>query len=452
MTRLFDPSALAEHVRDLIGRFDAPGASVAIARGGEIVEAVAGVANAMTGAVTTPDTRFQIGSTSKVYTGTLVMRAFDEGKIELDVPVRTYIPGLRFADDEATETITIRQLLSHTSGLEGDFYEDTGRGDDAIALYVEACKELPSLCAPGILNSYSNAGYVVLGRLIEFVFDMTYERALRELLLEPAGLGDVALRAEEAILGPTAVGHATDPHTRELSVVPRWMLPWCMAPAGSIINSTARSLARFGVLHMSDHAALGLSPETTRLMRDVQVDLPDRRTIAARAWALPWIVFEWNGTQVFGHDGGTFGQSSLLRIIPEHDVVIAALANGGRGTEMNQRFAADIAADLCGVGVPAPLEPSDEALDLQRYVGKWGRFEVSLEILEEGGALAVQARPSGRLATMTGPVDGALRPGDGDTLLLEAGSSRVPMTFVDLDGDGRPEWVFSLFRAHRRFA
>src|SRR5213078_3078408 len=109
---------------------------------GKITQAAAGVINLDTGVEATTDTLFQIGSISKVWTTTVIMQLADEGKLDLDAPVQTYLPGFKVADPEVSAAVTLRHLLTHTSGIDGDHFEDFGRGDDCLERYVDACATL----------------------------------------------------------------------------------------------------------------------------------------------------------------------------------------------------------------------------------------------------------------------------------------------------------------------
>src|SRR4051794_15043792 len=113
----------------LAAQHHVPGASLAIAQGDELVLASAGVTNLRTGVGVDADTLFQIGSITKVYTTTLVMELVDEGRVGLDEPVQTYVPGFQLAVPGA-DAITVRHLLTHTSGIQGDHFDDHGTGDD----------------------------------------------------------------------------------------------------------------------------------------------------------------------------------------------------------------------------------------------------------------------------------------------------------------------------------
>src|SRR5438094_4987598 len=110
----------------LIKQHRVPGASVGVLNGDELVEVASGIANRHTGVPVTTRTLFQIGSNTKVYTATLIMQLVDEGLVELDAPAKTYVPELELADRTARDTVTVRMLLTHTSGIEGDYFDDYG--------------------------------------------------------------------------------------------------------------------------------------------------------------------------------------------------------------------------------------------------------------------------------------------------------------------------------------
>ncbi len=187
-----------------------PGAVVGVLRGDErIVEAI-GLANTATGIETTPDTLFQIGAISKIYTATLVMQLVHAGLVELDEPVRGALQEFRVADDTATLTITPRHLLSHTSGIQGDHFLDCGRNPDALWRYVSTLEDIGQIHAPDDMYSYCNAGYGVLGRLIEMATGDHYTRALQRRLLRPLELTHTLTLAEQAIVHRVAAGHHHD--------------------------------------------------------------------------------------------------------------------------------------------------------------------------------------------------------------------------------------------------
>src|SRR5262245_40101048 len=109
-----------------------PGVAVGVLHEGEERHEGFGVTSVDNPLEVTPDTRFQIGSISKTFTGSAAMYLVAEGKLDLDRPVREYLPDFELADTDATNRVTMRHLLAHTGGWEGDYFDDTGWGDDAV--------------------------------------------------------------------------------------------------------------------------------------------------------------------------------------------------------------------------------------------------------------------------------------------------------------------------------
>lgn len=145
------------------------------------------------------------------------MRLVDRGPVDLDAPARAYVPAFRLSDPDVADSVTVRRLLAHTSGIIGDHLPDRGRGDDVLERYVATLASLPMLHAPGEMFSYGNSGFVVAGRLVEEVTGQTWDAALRTRLLDPLGSAEFATLPEEALRYRVAVGHlpaATTPGWR----------------------------------------------------------------------------------------------------------------------------------------------------------------------------------------------------------------------------------------------
>jgi CubicO group peptidase (beta-lactamase class C family) len=126
-----------------------------------------------------PSTLFQIGSTTKTYTATAIMALVEAGEVGLDDPVCTYVPELRLKDEAAARTVTVLQLLNHSAGWNGDYFEDTGDGEDAITKHVQKMAQLEQVSPPGTVASYNNAAYVLAGRVIENVTSQAYEGVIK---------------------------------------------------------------------------------------------------------------------------------------------------------------------------------------------------------------------------------------------------------------------------------
>ena len=223
--------------------------------------AASGILNLDTGVEATADSLFQIGSITKVWTATVVMQLVEEGRVELDAPVRRYLPEFRVADEDVSASVTVRHLLTHTSGIDGDHFADTGRGDDALAAYVESCAAVTQVHPLGATMSYCNTGFSILGRIVEVVTDAVWDEAIRTRLAEPLELTHTATLAEDVLRFRAAIGHI-EPPGHERRTAPMWGLPRSAGPAGGIC-STASDLLGFAALHLG-----GASPSGDRLLRD----------------------------------------------------------------------------------------------------------------------------------------------------------------------------------------
>jgi CubicO group peptidase (beta-lactamase class C family) len=432
---------LRARLPELLAEYDVPAAAVAVARGDEVVDAAAGVLSTATGVTATTDAIFQIGSITKVFTATLVQQLVDEGLVELDLPVRTWLPGLRLADEQAAATLTVRQLLTHTAGFEGDVFTDTGRGDDCLERYVDLLADDPQLFAPGEMWSYNNAGFCVLGRLVEVVRGRPYDACLRAHLLDPLGLTHAATDPYEAVLHRVAVGHlgeAPDQHPTDT-----WALARSNAAAGSMLAMRARDLVAFARHHLT-------RPELA-VMREPQVELPDLGQ--GEAWGLGWELFR-REPLLLGHDGNTIGQSAFLRLAPEHDLAVAVLTNGGRPKGLWREIGGHVLRELAGLDLPPLLAPveSKPPADARRFVGRYASV-VSETVVsqDDAGRLWLDRTPLGVLADLDPSYRTELVAWRPDVLwpVTPEGGAHQPVGFLGDDGTGRATYLHT-GRADRR--
>jgi CubicO group peptidase (beta-lactamase class C family) len=452
-----DSDWLAARLAASAQKHNVPGASAAVSVDGEVIaEAATGVLSVRTGVEATTDSIFQIGSISKVYTATLVMQLVDEDIVALDDPVTRHLPELRLADEAAADRVTIRQLLSHTSGIDGDCFNDTGRGDDCVERYVEGCASLHMTHEPGETMSYCNTGYVLLGRIVEKHRGDIWDRVLKDRLLRPIGAKASCTLPEDAVLRRAAVGHIHQ--GKEAPVATKtWLLPRSMGPAG-LISAPAREVLAFAQLHLDGGVATDgtrlLSAASVHAMQETQVEVPDPHTLGDR-WGLGWILFEWSGHELFGHDGGTIGQSAFLRILPSRNAAVVLLTNGGMTDRLYHSIVGDVFEALAGFRVPPPLTApaTRPAIDTAVVAGVYGRLGVRTEVGTDGDRLRATISYSGDLAALElEPVQTlTLEPVDQLTYLArsEKGGDPVPVVFYDV-ADGRARFVHFGARACRR--
>ena len=430
-----------------IERAGVPGASVAVLLEGEVVEAAAGVLSLATEVEVDPETLFQIGSITKVYTATLVMQLVDAGVVDLDDPVVRYVPEFRVADPSASASITVRHLLSHTSGFDGgDHFLDTGRGDDCLARYVAALGDLEQMSEPGALWSYNNAGFTVLGRLVEVVTGQTWDAALRDRLLTPAGLVRSVTLPEDALLHRTAVGHGADADGKAVPVK-KWSIDRSAGPAGAIVASAADVIG-FARLHLDGgRAADGtqvLSAASVEAMQQAQVPVLDE---GGAAGGLAWALSRAGGHRVVSHNGGTVGQAAFLTTLPDLGFAVCLLTNGLAGGAVWQAVAEHVFEHALSMEPPKPSLPDlpDVApdLDLTKYEGTFVRKAVHTTFEATDGVLTATMAYVDVPYDLTPPPPIPLQPVDAETFIaVLGGQPAMALRFLDFDDEGRPSLMF----------
>ena len=348
-----------------------PGASIARVHQGETRQLAAGITNVITQVDVDEATVFQIGSISKIFTATLVYKLAEEGLIELDQPVSTYLPDLEIGHAPPPDTLTVRSLLDYTSGIDGEYFEDFGTGDDALERYVAACADLRFTHQPNELRSYNSTAYCIAGRIIEVLTESSFNQAMREHLLLPLGLNQVTFYDHETLRYKAAIGHNTI--NGKATPTDLIMLPACMSPAGAALTMTAEDLLAFGQLHLH-HGQLPngdryLSEASVNDMQTVRTILPPGQQDIIVGWAtLPTT----HGRLIVG-SGQAAGQNSFLIFLPELEYACAVLANSDDGAANLMLTLGFEDLKLCTgavVDVPEPpTPPANTPTDLTLYEG-----------------------------------------------------------------------------------
>ena len=439
---------LAERVLALQQDFGAPGLAVALVdQGGTQIEC-AGVASLETRAPVSGNTLFQVGSLSKLYTALLVMQCVERGQVDLDTPMQQVLDDLRLGDPSAARAISVRHLLSHTSGLDGDFalFDDSG-----IAAYVRRLAEVGQLFAPGQGWSYSNSGYVLLGHLVEVLCGKTWANAVRQDVFDVVGLrGSVADPAQGGS-HPLAVGHVPGP-TGALMISPVKRLGLSLAPAGAVVCQSIEDLARTAqvLLDMAcgDNRHGLLQAQTLTRMTKTQRTLKPN-PLGATGWGLG-VTLHADG--VFGHDGATIGQRTSFRIDPSRRRAIAILSNGAPADRPGLHDAIlDQAFGGSGKVVQAiPALAPVATAELARYVGTYQTVGLQITVRQERDTLLAELQPAGQnLPSSLRRLQPISR--DRFASFAEPVGTRLDDLTFDLDpATGRATAVFSLMRSHPR--
>ena len=385
--------ALAGFVAETAERLGVTGAAVGVWADGKEDFGCHGVTSVENPLPADRDTLFLIGSVTKTFTATAVMRLVADGTVALDAPVRRYVPELVLADERAAVEITVLNLLNHTSGLDWGLIGDFGEGDEALAGYVARLAELGLIAPPGTRASYSQAGFNLAGRIVEKVTGLTYERAIASLVLSPAGLSHSFFDRDDIMTRRFAVGHNRG-EDGTLAIGRLWRRSRGDNPGGGIAASAADVL-RWARSHLGDGVPGVLPAEVLRQMREPTTAL--RGSSLGEAIGIGWFLREIDGVRAAGHGGSANGQFAELLLVPERDFAVVALCNEGPdGIPFNQEVVRWALQEYLGITerAPEPL-PFDEARAREvagRYENEVMTFTVGINGAGQGMGVRMEVR------------------------------------------------------------
>lgn len=381
---------LQEKVSALAAEHEVAGVAVGVLLDGEEHYAFHGVTSVENPLPVDEKTLFQFGSTGKTYTAAAMLRLVEQGRVDLDAPVRTYLPDFIMRDTDVAEKVTVLQLFNHTAGWEGDMMDDTGAGDDALARYVEKMRDLEQVSPLGATVSYNNASLSLAGHIIATVTGTTYEQAIRDLLLDPLGLKETFFFANEIAIRRFTVGHTRHEDGR-VTIDSPWQIARGNAPAGGM-SATARDQIAWARFHLGD----GTAPDGTRLLQKATLEKMREPTASMVGSALgdhvgiSWLLRDVDGVRLVTHGGTTHGQHSEFLMVPERNFAIISMTNSGpNGPQLNNELGRWALEHYLGVvdAEPVPVELSEEAA--REYVGTYETIAASCEITAGDGRLQI---------------------------------------------------------------
>jgi CubicO group peptidase (beta-lactamase class C family) len=372
-------------------RLDVPGAAMGVYLAGQEHYAFHGVTNVENPLPVDADTLFQFGSTGKTFTATAMLRLVDQGLVDLDAPVRTYLPEFRLKDEDVAARVTILQLFNHTAGWAGDMMDNTGDGDDALAKYVAKMVEIDQVSPLGATVSYNNASLSVAGLVISKVTGKTYEQALKELIFVPLGLDHCFFFPNDIMTRRFVAGHTQHPDGR-ITVARPWALPRGNSPAGGISSNAGDQIA-WARFHLGD----GCAADGTRVLSAELLDRMKKPTASMAGSALgdavgiSWLLYDVNGVRFVTHGGTTNGHHSSFVMVPERDFAIALLTNcGPNGPQLNDELLKHVLESGLGIvdRVPEPTPRSES--ELVEFTGRYETIAAWADVTSADGHLVIK--------------------------------------------------------------
>jgi CubicO group peptidase (beta-lactamase class C family) len=383
---------LADKIEAGMAKYAIPGVGLGLwHRGREYVRGF-GVTSVDTNEPVSGDTVFRIGSTTKTFTATVMMRLVERGRVSLDRPVRAYLPDFQTADPSVAARVTVRQLLNHTAGWQGDYLQDYGEGDDALAKYVAGMTKVPQLTPLGKVFAYNNASLGVAGRIIEVVTGKPYEIAARELVVDPLGLDHSRFFRSE--LGGFSVAASHNIVDGKAVVEPSFdAIPRSLQSIGGLISS-ARDQLRYARYHLGHRDLPHLLSERSRLAMQSHPGPGGTLFVELNGVGVSWMLRPTaQGPTVVQHGGDWSGQHSGFLFVPQRDFAITLLTNSESGPLLVAELFADDWAlqEFAGLNnlpaVPRELPPRR----LAEYEGTYVSQQIGLDGKPQDLALDVTA-------------------------------------------------------------
>jgi CubicO group peptidase (beta-lactamase class C family) len=322
-------AGFAEFATETLATWHVPSAAVAVVKDGEVVLAEGfGVRTVPDGAPVNGLTLFAIGSCTKAFTGTSLGILVDDGKLDLDRPVREYLPEFRMHDPVASERITPRDLVCHRSGLPGHnsmwHHAPCTRGELLHRIrYLEPSADFRAA------YQYQNLMFMAAGCLLERVSGRTWEEFVQQRILDPLGMSrtNFSVRASQASGNFAAPCHEKGGEVME---VPLTNID-AIGPAGSI-NSCAADMAQWLLLNLNKgrHGARQIISERAfREIHSPQMVVSEplmHPELLYSSYGMGWIIQPYRGRLLVRHGGRIRGFSAMTSFMPHDNIGVSALS------------------------------------------------------------------------------------------------------------------------------
>lgn len=320
----------------LMSMDNVPGAALALIKDGNIVlEKGYGFRDLATHAPVTTATLFNIGSISKSFTALGIAQLVDQQRVDLDAPVMRYIPNLQLSDPQAAQAITLRQLLSHTSGLSADEQWPSQVPPTREGIVGEFAS-MPITARPGTRFQYCSRCIVLAAYALERITGQSWEVYSRAQIFEPLGM----TTASFGLFGLERAPDRARPYRHD-PVLDQVPVPWGrlrylepLAPGGGIYANVDQ-MAHYALLQIGDGTISGHRLVSAHMMEELhrpEIAVGEDWTPAARAenlhYALGWFTADEQGVHLIYHNGGSPGFRATIILVPSSKAGVVILTNG----------------------------------------------------------------------------------------------------------------------------
>lgn len=444
---MLNTERLEERINKEMAAAKVPGASLCVIHEHEVVYAngfgTTSVEDA--GLPVTPQTLFRIGSTTKPLTATAMLRLVEQEQLDLDRPVKSYVPWFAMKDSDASAKVTVRHVMTHTSGLAVAAEHWGPRDPDGLERYVR--DEIPGydlVADPGEVFQYSNPAIDVAGYVAEVVAGKPFTELMQELVFDPMEMGRTTLDPLVAMTYPLAQSHDVDAEGN-LTVQHRFADHVGHYPAGFVM-STALDMSNFALMLLAQGSFKGvqiLQPESFD-----EMTTPQARTFMAprHAYGLMLMVGEYRGLRRLGHAGGISSFVHQFELMPDSGSAVILQCNRAGEEFDTSALVQSIFNELLGLPEEDP-GPADHPDDRSRWLRYEGRYLAPMaglaEVKVEGDELRISYQGK----------EAPLRCIDDDLYLAEVDEkTKVAIGFRVPDGDGTEpvEWAALMGMPARR--
>lgn len=313
-------------------RWKVPGMAISVVKDGKIVLAEGyGYKDAEGRAAATADTQFSIGSATKSFTSALIAMLADEGILDWDTPVRNYLPDFRMFEDYATNRLTLRDMLSHRTGLpvHDSIWPDHTLDRKGL---VQRLRYLEPNTSFRNMFQYNNIMVAAAAYIAESLTGKSWEELVRERLLQPLGMNNTSLNYAEMQTFPDYAFPYIE-KDGAVSRIPRYWEIGLIAPAGSI-NSSVNDMAKWLDFHLKN----GKAGETQLISEKNMIEM-HTPVIAAPVWpwkfkelphtlyGMTWFVEPYRGFNMLHHGGELEGFTAMMGLLPDEDIGVMIQIN-----------------------------------------------------------------------------------------------------------------------------